>query len=132
MSQPLDRIGLTLAQEDLVDQASAHYHGEDFDKARAISDELLAAAPRDYSVLHLAGVIATAQDRLPEASELLKLALKCAPDPQRAAMSWYAIGKALRKARDLRQAEEAYRRAVRTDPNVCMYVVELADIYSDT
>lgn len=129
MSQPIDKLTFSAAREDLVAQANAYYDADEFDKARAITDELLVVAPQDYSVLHLAGVIAYAQDRLPDASELLKLALKHAPDAGRAALSWYAIGRALRKAGDLRQAEEALRRAVRLEPYECSYMLELADTY---
>lgn len=116
---------------DMVDQALAHYRAEELDAARAISERLLAIDPRDYAALHLAGVIARAQQRLPQASEFLKLALQCAPDPQSAAASWCGLGKALRDAGDLRQAEEAFRRALRTDPAVCGHAIELAQTYAD-
>ncbi len=129
MNQPIDKLSLPAAQNDLIEQASAYYYAEEFDKARVISDELLAASPQDYFALHLAGVVATGQNRLPDASELLKLALKRAPDAQRAALSWFALGRALRKAHDLRQAEEAFRRAIHLDPGACNYVLELVDAY---
>lgn len=130
MSQTIDRFNLTPAQEALVEKAAGYYDAEEFDKARAISDELLSEAPQDHAVLHLAGAIATGQNRLPEASEYLKLALQRAPDAQRAAFTWFALGKALRQAGDLRQAEEALRRAVRLDPSSSKYMLELADVYS--
>jgi tetratricopeptide (TPR) repeat protein len=129
MSQPMNRAALSPAQESLIEQASTHFDAEEYDKARILVDEVLASAPQDYSALQLAGMVATSQNRLPEASELLKLAMNQAPDAQRTAFSWFALGKALRKAGDLRQAEEAYRRAIRLYPHNCSYVLELADTY---
>ena len=120
---------LSPAQENLIEQAATHFEAEEFDKARALTDEVLAVSPQDYSALQLAGMVATGQDRLPEAAELLKQALRYAPDAFRAAFSWFALGKALRRAGDLRQAEEAYRRAVRLNPDDCSYALELGDTY---
>jgi len=131
MSQPLDNLSTSIEQQyDLIEQASVCYESGDYDKARILSDQLLAAAPQSYDALHLAGTIAVAQDRLPEAAEFLKQALNRAPDPQRAGVSWWVLGTALRKAEDLRQAEEAIRRAIRLNPNVCTYYVDLAECYS--
>lgn len=128
----MENLNLSIAQQvDLIARASTHYQAEEYAEARVISDQLLAAAPQDHAALHLAGAIAIGQGRLPEAAELLKLALKRAPDTIRTALSWNALGKALHKANDLRQAEEAHRRAVRFDPNNCDYLVELANTYSD-
>lgn len=128
MSQPMNIPALSPAQENLIERAATHFEAEEYDKARALTDEVLADAPHDYSALQLAGMIATGQKRLPEASQLLKLALRSAPDARRAAFSWFALGKALREANDMRQAEEALRRAIRLHPD-CTYSVELADIY---
>ena len=131
MSQPIDNLSLNVEQQyDLIERATAHYEAKEYDKARELSDQLLAVLPQNYDALHLAGTVAEAQDRLPDAAELLKLALRRAPDPQRAAVSWFVLGTALRKAEDLRQAEEALRRAVHFNPNVCRYYVELAEAYS--
>ncbi|MGB9429460.1 MAG: sulfotransferase [Gammaproteobacteria bacterium] len=117
-------------QKDLIKQALAHYDAKEFDRARAVSDELLRRMPQDYAAIHLAGVIATSQQRLPDAAELLKQALSRAPDARNAAASWCALGQALSAAGDLRQAEEAFRRAFRTDPTVCGYAIELALAYA--
>ena len=128
MNQVMQSPALTPAQENLIERAAVHFEAEEFAQARVLVDEVLAAAPQDYSALQLAGMIATGQGLLPEASELLKQALRKAPDAQRAAFSWFALGKALREANDLRQAEEALRRAMRLYPD-STYAVELADIY---
>ena len=125
----MNSLPLTTEQEDLIEQATELYKAERFAEARTVVDGLLAVAPKDYSVVHLAGVIATAQDQLADASELLKIALRLAPDAPRVAVSWYALGRALRKAGDLRQAEEAMRRAVHFNPNACNFLLELVDIY---
>lgn len=117
--------------ETLIERALAHYDAKEFDQARAVSDELLHLQPRDYSALHLAGVVATAQERLPEAAEFLKRALEYAPDAEKAAVSWFALGKALRQANDFRQAQEAFRRALRLNSQVCDYYLELAETYMD-
>ena len=131
MSRPIDNLNTSIERQyDLIDQASACFEAKDYEKARTISDQLLAVAPQSYDALHLAGSIAEAQDRLPEAAEFLKRALSIAPDPLRAGVSWWVLGKALRKAEDLRQAEEAFRRAIRMNPNVCVYHVDLAESYS--
>lgn len=106
------------------------YGAGDFEKARSISDELLISMPQDYAALHLAGVIAIAQKRLPEAAEFLKQALTRAPDTRNAAASWCGLGQALFAAGDLRQAEEAFRRAYRLDPNTSGYAIELAQTYA--
>ena len=129
MNQATDNLPLTPEQEDRIDQASALYSAEKFAEARAVVDGLLAEAPRDYSVLHLAGVIATGENKLADAAELLKTALQRAPDPERTAVSWYALGRALRKAGDLRQAEEAMRRAIHFNPRACNFLLELIEIY---
>lgn len=120
-----------VAPKILLDQAIAHYQACDYAQAREACDELLQLRPRDYGALHLAGLVATEQKRLPEAAEFLKQALSQAPDSNSAAACWYALGKALRAAGDLRQAEEALRRAVFNDPRTCDYPVELADIYAE-
>jgi len=119
------------AQANLMQQALAHYQAGDYPQARTACDTLLQLMPRDYAVLHLAGLIATAQKQLPAATEFLKQALSRAPDAQTAAACWCALGKALRAAGDLRQAEEALRRALSTDPRTCSYAIELADIYAE-
>jgi tetratricopeptide (TPR) repeat protein len=112
-------------------QAQRYYDASDFDAARKAVDESLRLMPQDYATLHLAGIIATAQKRLPAATDFLKQALQHAPDSINAAASWCALGKALRAAGDLRQAEEALRRAIIIDPHNCNYPVELADIYAE-
>ncbi|MGA9851779.1 MAG: sulfotransferase [Gammaproteobacteria bacterium] len=117
--------------QSILDKAMAFYYADDIENARALSDELLRMAPRDYPTLHLAGIIARSQKRLPESAEFLKQALMYAPDPQSVAASWCALGKTLRQAGDLRQAEEALRRALHTDPTVCGYATELAKTYAD-
>lgn len=117
-------------QENLLERALAHYDASAFHQARIASDELLRLMPHDYFALHLAGVIATAQKRLPEAAELMKQALRLAPDTRNAAASWCGLGQALFTADDLRQAEEAFRRAHCADPSVCGYAIELALTYA--
>lgn len=112
-------------------QALAYYDAGEYDTARAACDELLQLQPEDYGALHLAGLIATAHQRLPQAADFFKQALNHAPDAQSAAASWFSLGKTLRQAGDLRQAEEALRRAFSTDPRTCSYAIELADIYAE-
>lgn len=113
-------------QKILIQRVLAHYDADEFDQARAASDELLRLNPRDYAALHLAGVIATAQERPHEAAQFLKQALALAPDARKAAASWCGLGQALLNAGNLHQAEEAFRRAYHMDPGVCGYAVELA------
>src|SRR5487761_167490 len=108
-------------QANLMEQALAHYDAGDYPQARTACDTLLQRLPRDYAALHLAGLIASAQKRLPAAAEFLKQAISQAPDAQTAAACWCALGKALRAAGDLRQAEEALRRAIHSDPRTCSY-----------
>ena len=129
MNSQISSAAKTSLQETLIEKALAHYDAKEFDQARAVSNELLHLQPRDYSALHLAGVVATAQERLPEAAEFLKRALGCAPDAEKAAVSWFALGKALRQADDFRQAQEAFRRALHLNPEVCDYYLELANAY---
>jgi len=121
----------TRPYQDMLDKALAYYYADDLDQARALSDELLRIAPKEHMPLHLAGVIARSQKRLPESAEFLKQALHYAPDAQSAAASWCGLGKALRQAGDLRQAEEALRRAWQLDPGVCGYATELAQTYAN-
>src|SRR5579863_789813 len=104
MRQPIESFSLTDSQEERIKEAARLYYAEEFDKARAISDELLVEAPQDYSTLHLGGVIATAQGRLADAAALLNIAIQKAPDAPRAGVSWFGLARALRKAGDLRQA----------------------------
>ncbi|MGA9855832.1 MAG: sulfotransferase, partial [Gammaproteobacteria bacterium] len=129
MNQQASEPAASEIQNALIEQLLAHYNASEFDKARDCSDELLALLPQDYAALHLAGVIATAQKRLPEASEFLKQALNCAPDSRKAAASWCGLGQALFAAGDLRQAEEAFRRAHRMEPGAG-YDIELAMTYA--
>ncbi|MHB8404070.1 MAG: tetratricopeptide repeat-containing sulfotransferase family protein [Gammaproteobacteria bacterium] len=118
-------------QANLMQQALAHYDAGDYPQARTACDTLLQLLPQDYAALHLAGLIASAQKRLPEAAKFLQQSISQAPDAQTAAACWCALGKALRAAGDLRQAEEALRRAFSTDPRTCSYAIELADIYAE-
>ena len=118
--------------DNLIEQARRYYAASEFDKARDAVDKSLQLAPQDYAALHLAGLIATAQKRLPAATDFLKQALQHAPDPQNTAASWCSLGKALRAASDLRQAEEALRRAMVIDPRNSNYPIELADIYAES
>src|SRR5579859_6919791 len=129
MSQPIESFGLTDVQEERMQEAAKLYYAEEFEQARANSDELLTEAPQDYSALHLGGVIAAAQGRLADAATLLNIAIQKAPDAPRAGVSWYGLARALRQEGDLRQAEEAFRRAIRLDPSACNYQLELADTY---
>lgn len=116
---------------ELMDKAMAFYYAEDYGQARVLSDELLRVAPQDHATLQLAGVVARFQRRLPESAEFLKQALRYAPDAQSAAASWFSLGKTLRQAGDLRQAEEALRRALKANPDACDYIIELAETYAD-
>lgn len=116
--------------QDTLDKATAYYYAEDYDNAHVYSDRLLNLAPDDYLALLLAGAIARAQKRFPESAEFLKRSIASAPDPQRAAASWCGLGKTLREAGDLRQAEEAFRRALHADPSVSGYATELAQTYA--
>src|SRR5579871_5419907 len=129
MSQPIENFSLTDAQEERMQEAARLYYAEEFEQARAISDELLVEAPQEYSTLHLGGVIATAQSRLADAAALLNIAIQKAPDAPRAGVSWFGLARALRKAGDFRQAEEAFRRAIRLDPSASNYQLELAETY---
>ncbi len=126
----MQNLPLTADQERIIEQATELYKAERFVEARTLIDGLLAAAPQDYSAIHLAGVIYTALGQLSDAGALLKIAVQKAPDAFRAAVSWYALGRALRKAGDQRQAEEAMRRAIRLNPEAANFQLELADIYS--
>ncbi len=121
----------TYPYQDMLDKALTYYYADDLDQARALSDELLRIAPQEHMPLQLAGVIARSQKRLPESAELLKQALRYAPDAQSAAACWFSLGKTLREAGDLHQAEEALRRALHINPSVCDYATELAQIYAD-
>ena len=116
--------------KEIVERIVKHYDDGNLEEARVASDELLGLMPLDYAALHLAGVIATAQNRLPEASGFLKNALSMAPDIRNAAASWCALGQALFAARDFRQAEEAFRRAHNMDPKISGYAIELAQTYA--
>ncbi|HKU17778.1 MAG TPA: sulfotransferase [Candidatus Saccharimonadales bacterium] len=120
------------SQDALISEFLAHFSAGKLEQARAASDELLRAAPENYAALHLAGVIATSQKRLPEAAEFFKQALSRAPDAKNAAASWCGLGQALFIAEDFRQAEEAFRRAHRLEPRICDYEVELALTYAAT
>ena len=116
---------------DMLVRSMAYYDAGDFNNARLLVDQLLQSLPQDYEILLLSGVIARSQKRLPESAEFLKQSIACAPDAQRAAASWCSLGKTLRYAGDLRQAEEAFRRALHSDPSVSAYVTELAQTYVD-
>lgn len=116
----------------LLMQAVAHYQASEYPQARVLCEEILKSLPRDYGALHLAGAVAAEEHRLPEAGEFLKQALAQAPNSKSAAASWYVLGKALRAAGDLRQAEEALRRAMFADHHTCEYPVELADTYAES
>ena len=129
MSQPKESFSLTDAQEERMQEAARLYYAEEFEQARIISDELLTEVPQDYSALHLGGVIAAAQGRLADAATLLNIAIQKAPDAPRAGVSWYGLARTLRKAGDFRQAEEAFRRAIRLDPSASNYQLELAEAY---
>ena len=130
MNQRINAPITQAIQQNLLERALVHYDASEFHQARIASDELLRLMPQDYVALHLAGVIATAQKRLTEAAELLKQALRLAPDTRNAAASWCGLGQALFTAGDFRQAEEAFRRAQRTDSSVCGYAIELALTYA--
>lgn len=111
--------------------AVAHYQAGEYAQARTLCENILRMLPGNYGALHLAGAVALEEHRLRDAAEFLKQALPQAPDLISAAASWYVMGKALRAAGDLRQAEEALRRAILADPRTCVYPVELADIYAE-
>lgn len=120
-----------LPYQELLDKASAAYYAQDYGQARVLSEELLRIAPQDHAILQLAGVVARFQRRLPESITFLKQALRYAPDAQRAAGSWFSLGKTLRETGDLHQAEEALHHALQMNPNVCDYLIELAETYAD-
>lgn len=126
-------IGLSnpLVNEQPIELARRYYDASEFDKARTAVDESLQLTPQDYITLHLAGIIATAQKQFPAATHFFKHALQHAPDSENAAASWQALGRALRAAGDLRQAEEALRRAIVMDSQNSNYPIELADIYAE-
>lgn len=117
--------------QDVLDKAMDYYYADDFENARVLSEQLLGLTPQDHGVLLFAGAVARAQKRFAESAEFLKQSIVSASDPQRAAASWCGLGKTLREAGDLRQAEEAFRRAVRSDSSVCGFATELAQTYID-
>ncbi len=131
MPQRIAELINASVNDELIKQAQRYYDAAEFDKAQSAAEELLRLAPQDYATLHLAGTIASAQKNFPTATDFLKQALQHAPDSQNAAASWFALGKALRAAGDLRQAKEAVRRAIVIDPRNSNYPIELSDIYAE-
>jgi len=93
-------------------------------KAADISRCLLQMQPHAYEAVQLAAEVALAEQRLSEAADLFKRAIDCATNSTEISRAWCGLGQALRIAKDLRQAEEAFRRAILNDPGNMQYTIE--------
>ena len=98
----------------LLQQGIAHHRAGRLSEAAAIYRRVKAAAPRNFDVLHLSGLVAFQQNRLVEAIDLLGQAHKSNPRDHVCEMR-YAL--ALLGARRTAEAEKHFRHAVQMKPD---------------
>ena len=96
-----------------IQEALAHHRAGRLAEAARGYERALQAAPRQYDLLHLAGVAAYQQGRLPEAIDRLRRACQLRPAAGSYAMF---LGLALLAAGRVREAEPPLRRAVQLEP----------------
>lgn len=98
----------------LLQQGIAHHRAGRLIEAGAIYRRVKAAAPGNFDVLHLSGLVAFQQNRLAEAIDLLGRAHKTNPRDHVCEMR-YAL--ALNGARRTAEAEKHFRHAVQVKPD---------------
>jgi len=95
--------------QSLLQQGVAHHRAGRLNEAAALYRRVKAAAPKNFDVLHLSGLVALQQNRLTEAIDLLGQAHKAGPRDHVCEMR-YAL--ALLAARRTSEAEKHFRHAV--------------------
>ncbi len=100
-------------KENSFDAAYAHHRAGRLVQAVGLYRRLLAAAPRDYRVLHVGGAALFQLDRPAEAAEWLRLASRQMPASGATRM---CLGLALAKLGETAAAERELREALRLEP----------------
>ena len=113
----------------LFAEAIAAHRAQDFPRARALYERLLARAPGDPDALNNLGVILTMERDYDRAYELLRRAVTAAP---RNAGAWNNIGNLLREQGKTGEAITAFRQALAIDPGHQGAGVGLAQQYLAT
>ena len=106
---------MTPAQiQSLLQQAVAHHRANRLDEAAALYRRMRAVVPKNFDVLHLSGLVALQQGRVPEAVDLLERAHRTSPRDHVCEMR---LALALLAARRTAEAEMHFRHAVKLRPD---------------
>lgn len=97
----------------LLKIATGHHRAGRLAEAETLYRQARAAAPRDFDVFHLSGLVAQQQGRVADAITWLTRALKVSPENGRCARS---LGVMLMEAKRVPEAEQHLRRAVQLKP----------------
>jgi Tfp pilus assembly protein PilF len=124
VNQPVSEHTASAKQRSDLEEAREHLRVGRVTKAADISRRLLETLPNSYTSIELAAAVALAEERLSDAAELFKVAIDRANNSSEIAVGWCGLGQALRQAKDLRQAAEAFRRATLNDPGDVQYLLQ--------
>ena len=106
---------MTPAQiQSLLQQAVAHHRANRLEAAAVLYRRVRAVAPKNFDVLHLSGLVALQQGRVPEAIDLLGRAHRASPRDHVCEMR---LALALLAARRTAEAETHFRHAVKLRPD---------------
>ena len=97
----------------LLKIATGHHRAGRLAEAETLYRQARVAAPRDFDVFHLSGLVAQQQGRFAEAITWLTRALKVSPENGRCARS---LGAVLMEAKRVPEAEPHLRRVVELKP----------------
>lgn len=98
----------------LLQDAVTHHRAGRLNEAAAIYTRLRAVAPRNFDVVHLSGVVALQQGRIPEAIDWLQKACQLSPQSHVCRMR---LGLALMGAGRAKEAEPHFRETLRVQPD---------------
>ncbi len=99
--------------QSLLQSGVVHHRAGRLSEAENIYRQVRVLAPKNFDVLHLSGLVAYQQDRLPAAVDLLTRALRIDP---RAHVCEMRLGLALLASGRASEAEEKFRHVVETQP----------------
>ncbi len=110
--------------QSILQNGLVHHRAGRLAEAEALYGQARAAAPKNFDVLYLCGLLARQQNRVTEAIDLLSRALKLSPS---AVMCELRLAGVLLSARRTREAEQHLRHAVTLKPDFHEAWDQLAD-----
>lgn len=112
----------------ILELALHHYKSGAFREALSLIEGIGPITELDHALLHVAGLSAFRLNQLVEAKTLFKEAIGRASD---SAITWNALGEALRQSGEHLDALRAFQRAIEIEPGMADAFSNLGNLYGD-